>query len=234
MKCPRACSTISACRAQRGIRSPLVESVFEYGSRRGAWRVLDVFREFSVKMSILGVARALEHNPAIGQGLRRARPRDRQSRLSLDRLCGGARGGGARAHPARGRHSDQADRRTAGRLDDRAARAEYAAAFGRSRRLPVRPRFPRRRTALLAADFSGRPHLVIPYSYEANDNRFNENSGFSTARIFSPTCATPSTCSIARANAARRSSSHRPARSAHRPPGPLQRPDQAARIYARL
>jgi peptidoglycan/xylan/chitin deacetylase (PgdA/CDA1 family) len=28
------------------------------------------------------------------------------------------------------------------------------------------------------------PHLVIPYSYEANDNRFNENSGFSTGDDF--------------------------------------------------
>src|ERR1700756_3864859 len=36
---------------QRGIRSPLVESVFEYGSRRGVWRVLDVLDEFSVKAS---------------------------------------------------------------------------------------------------------------------------------------------------------------------------------------
>jgi peptidoglycan/xylan/chitin deacetylase (PgdA/CDA1 family) len=27
----------------------------------------------------------------------------------------------------------------------------------------------------------GRPHLVIPYSYETNDNRFNENAGFATA-----------------------------------------------------
>jgi allantoinase len=28
------------------------------------------------------------------------------------------------------------------------------------------------------------PHLVIPYSYEANDNRFNGNGGFSTAHDF--------------------------------------------------
>jgi peptidoglycan/xylan/chitin deacetylase (PgdA/CDA1 family) len=28
------------------------------------------------------------------------------------------------------------------------------------------------------------PHLVIPYSYEANDNRFNENAGFSTGADF--------------------------------------------------
>src|SRR5271156_6357398 len=51
--------------AQRGRRAPLVESVFEYGSRRGAWRVLEVLREFNVKASILGVACALEQNPAL-------------------------------------------------------------------------------------------------------------------------------------------------------------------------
>src|ERR1700745_1983114 len=49
--------------AQAGARVPLVESVFEYGSRRGVWRVLDVFREFKVNVSVLGVARALEQNP---------------------------------------------------------------------------------------------------------------------------------------------------------------------------
>jgi peptidoglycan/xylan/chitin deacetylase (PgdA/CDA1 family) len=31
---------------------------------------------------------------------------------------------------------------------------------------------------------SGQAHLVIPYSYETNDNRFNENSGFTTAGDF--------------------------------------------------
>ena len=30
----------------------------------------------------------------------------------------------------------------------------------------------------------GKSHLVIPYSYETNDNRFNENSGFSTGEEF--------------------------------------------------
>ena len=53
--------------AYRGARVPLAESAFEYGSRRGAWRVLEVFDEFSVKMSILGVARALEQNPDLAK-----------------------------------------------------------------------------------------------------------------------------------------------------------------------
>src|SRR5262249_17753040 len=30
----------------------------------------------------------------------------------------------------------------------------------------------------------GKQHLIIPYSYETNDNRFNENRGFSTADDF--------------------------------------------------
>src|SRR5437016_5493958 len=50
-----------------GRRVPLVESVFEYGSRRGVWRVLEVFRDFSVKVSVLAVARALEQNPNLAR-----------------------------------------------------------------------------------------------------------------------------------------------------------------------
>ena len=48
-------------------RVPLVESVFEFGSRRGAWRVLDILRDFSVAVSVLGVARALEQNPELAR-----------------------------------------------------------------------------------------------------------------------------------------------------------------------
>src|SRR5258707_1596141 len=50
-----------------GQRSPLVESVFEFGSRRGAWRVLDIFRDFSVPVSVLAVARALGQNPELAK-----------------------------------------------------------------------------------------------------------------------------------------------------------------------
>ena len=52
---------------QVGVRVPLVESVFEYGSRRGVWRVLDLFRDFKINVSILGVARALEQNPKLAK-----------------------------------------------------------------------------------------------------------------------------------------------------------------------
>lgn len=50
-----------------GRRSPLVESVFEYGSRRGAWRLLDLFARHDIPISVLGVARALEQNPDLAR-----------------------------------------------------------------------------------------------------------------------------------------------------------------------
>src|SRR6266478_2310043 len=52
---------------QPGRRVPLVESVFEYGSRRGAWRLLDVFRDFSIPVSVLAVARGFEQNPELAR-----------------------------------------------------------------------------------------------------------------------------------------------------------------------
>src|SRR3977135_1727958 len=52
-----------------GLRSPLVESVFEYGSRVGGWRLLRLFRHFGVKVCLLAVAPAAGGNPARGRAL---------------------------------------------------------------------------------------------------------------------------------------------------------------------
>lgn len=54
--------------AKPGMRVPIVELVFEYGSRRGVWRVLDIFRDFKTNISILGVARGLEQTPELARG----------------------------------------------------------------------------------------------------------------------------------------------------------------------
>ena len=167
----------------RGRRVPLVESVFEFGSRRGSWRVLDVFDEFNVKASILGVARALEQNPAL-----------------------------AKAFVARGHEIVSHGYRWIdyGAVTEDVERAHIRNAVETLTKLtgtrPIgwmtgRPGPNTRRLLVEAGGFlydrdsladelpywltvAGKPHLVIPYSYEANDNRFNENSGFSTADDF--------------------------------------------------
>ena len=42
-----------------------MESLYEYGSRAGFWRVMDAFDEVGLPLTVFGVARALEQNPPI-------------------------------------------------------------------------------------------------------------------------------------------------------------------------
>lgn len=166
-----------------GKRSPLVESAFEFGSRRGVWRVLDAFRDFSIQVSILGVARALEQNP------------------ELAKACV-QRGHEIVSHGYRwidyGDVSEEVEREHIRRAIDLLTELTGARPVGW---MTGRPGPNTRRLIVEAGGFlydrdsladelpywlrvGERPHLVIPYSYEANDNRFNENSGFSTGDDF--------------------------------------------------
>jgi allantoinase len=167
----------------QGRRVPLVESVFEYGSRRGAWRVLEVFGEFSIKASILGVARALEQNPELAKAcvergheivshgyrwidygaVAESVERDhiRRAVEILTKLTGVRPIGWMTGRP--GPNTRRLLVEAGGFLYDRDSLADE---------LPY------------WLEIANRAHLVIPYSYEANDNRFNENSGFATGDDF--------------------------------------------------
>ncbi len=50
-------------------RNLQVESVYEYGSRAGVWRVLRLAQEFGVPLTIFAVAMALERHPALAREL---------------------------------------------------------------------------------------------------------------------------------------------------------------------
>jgi len=168
---------------QQRRRVPLVESVFEFGSRRGAWRVLDVLRDFSVMASVLGVARALEQNPELAKAcVARGHeivshgyrwidygdvPEDverdhiRCAIAVLEKITGARPVGWMTGRP--GPNTRRLLVEAGGFLYDRDSLADE---------LPY------------WLQVNDNPHLVIPYSYEANDNRFNENSGFSTGQDF--------------------------------------------------
>ncbi len=165
--------------AYEGRRSPLVESAFEYGPRVGLWRLLRLFRDFDVRVSVLAVARALERCPEalaaflddgheiVSHGWRWLdyhlvdRDTEREHiRLALDRLTaltGERPVGWMTGRPGPNTRSLLVE---AGVLYDRDSLADE---------LPYWTRV------------GGRNHLVIPYSFETNDNRFDQNHGFSTA-----------------------------------------------------
>lgn len=48
----------------KGMRDLQVESVYEYGSRAGFWRLMRLFKEKDIQVTIFGAALALERNPA--------------------------------------------------------------------------------------------------------------------------------------------------------------------------
>ena len=54
-----------------GMRDLQQETMVEYGSRAGVWRLLDILDEYRVKATIYGCAVALERNPAVGQEVTR-------------------------------------------------------------------------------------------------------------------------------------------------------------------
>jgi allantoinase len=167
----------------RGRRVPLVESVFEFGSRRGSWRVLDAFGEFDVKASILGVARGLEQNSELAKAF-------------------AARGHEIVSHGYRwidyGAVAEDIEREHIARAVDILTKLTGARPVGW---MTGRPGPNTRRLVVEAGGFlydrdsladelpywlkvGDKSHLVIPYSFETNDNRFNENSGFSTGDQF--------------------------------------------------
>ncbi len=47
------------------VRHISMESIYEYGSRAGVWRLLRLFKKFDIPLTIFGVAMAMERNPAV-------------------------------------------------------------------------------------------------------------------------------------------------------------------------
>ncbi|MFC3228410.1 polysaccharide deacetylase family protein [Marinibaculum pumilum] len=161
-------------------RSMLAESAFEYGPRRGAWRLLRMMRERGIRGSMLCVAMAMQRVPDLAaalvedghevvshgwrwidyQDVPKAVEREHIGLAvqSLEALTGRRPVGWMTGRP--GPNTRRLVAEEGGFLYDRDALNDE---------LPY------------WVEAAGRPHLVIPYSYETNDNRFDGNAGFNTA-----------------------------------------------------
>ncbi len=60
-------SEIVAARPIEGMRHMNMESLYEYGSRVGVWRLFRLFREQEIPVTVFGVAMALERNPDVAE-----------------------------------------------------------------------------------------------------------------------------------------------------------------------
>lgn len=62
-------SEIVGANAYEGVRHMSMESIYEYGSRSGVWRVLRLFKEFDIPITIFAVAMAIARNPELSKYL---------------------------------------------------------------------------------------------------------------------------------------------------------------------
>lgn len=160
-----------------------MESIYEYGSRAGVWRLLDLFKSRGVPLTVFAVAMAAERNPAVieralsdgheiaSHGLRwinyhgvpieTERAHMAEATEILTRLCG--------TRPLgwyTGRTSEHTRRLV----------AEYGGflydADDYSDDLPFWSRL------------VDTPHLIVPYTLDANDMRFAAAQGFNSGDQF--------------------------------------------------
>jgi len=170
-------------KAYYGVRSPIIESVFEYGPRVGVWRVLRIFKQFGVRASILGVVRAMEKMPSIveamiadgheivshgyrwidyaNMGEYEEREHVRLAIEGIRKLTGAPPAGWFNGRPSNNTRRLLVEAGTF--LYDRDALNDE---------LPY------------WVTVAGKQHLIVPYSLETNDNRFDSNTGFGSSDDF--------------------------------------------------
>ena len=165
-----------------------VESIYEYGSRVGVWRVLNEFRRRDLPLTVFGVGMALERNPEVAHAC---------VQFGHEIACHGWRW-------VHYQHIDEATERehmelaiaSLQRLTGEAPLGWYTGRDSpNTRRLVVE-----NGGFLYDADYYGddlpfwtevttssgevKPHLIVPYTLDSNDMRFATPQGFNSGDQF--------------------------------------------------
>ena len=176
-------SEIIGAEAYAGVRHKSMESLYEYGSRAGLWRLLRIFRERDIKVTVFGVAMALQRNPEavramLDDGHEIAshgwRWIDYQFvdeetershiKLAVDTITG------LTGSPPLGWYTGRDSPNTRRLVVEHGGFLYDADSYADD--LPYWEMV------------NGKPHLVVPYTLDANDMRFTTNQGFNTGEQF--------------------------------------------------
>ena len=167
-----------------GVRDLGMESLYEYGSRAGIWRLFRIFRERHLPLTVFGCALAMERNPKVAEAIAAA---------GYD-ICGHGwrwiehyllEEDEEREHIARAVETIE-------RLTGTQPRGWYCryAPSANTRRLLVEHGGFLYDSDSYADDLpywtsvTGKSHLIVPYSLDANDLKFQPGGNFSSADVF--------------------------------------------------
>jgi len=176
-------SEIVGADAREGVRHMSMESIYEYGSRVGVWRLERLMRQHQVPLTVFAIGMAVERNPEPILALHGAG----------HEIC---------SHGYRWIDYQYVDESTERAHMDKAIRAieditgERPVGWYTGRTSPNTRRLVIEEGSFLydADDYNddlpwwdmryGRPHLVIPYTLDVNDMRFATSQGFNSGEQF--------------------------------------------------
>ncbi len=169
-----------------GARHMNMESIYEYGSRVGFWRVLRIFERRGLPLTAFAVATALERNPEAAMALKEAGhelathgfkwidyqhvPRETEAQHIREAIALHTRICGA---PPAGFYQGRMSPNTRDIVREIGTFRYDADSYADE--LPYW--FP-------GSVESGRPHLIVPYTLDANDMRFSTVSGYGQGEDF--------------------------------------------------
>jgi putative urate catabolism protein len=166
-----------------GVRHPNVESMFEYGSRAGVWRLLRLFETQAIPVTVFAVGMAVERSPAVAR---------RMADLGHEICSHGYRWIDYRdVDPDTERdHIGLAIRAIESAVGERPLGWYTGRCGPNTRRLVVEEGGFLYDSDSYADDLpywttvAGAAHLVIPYTLDVNDMRFVSPAGFSSGEDF--------------------------------------------------
>jgi allantoinase len=166
-----------------GARHMNMESIYEYGSRAGFWRLHRLFQRHALPVTVFGVATALERNPQVVQAMLEADweiashglkwidyqhiPEAVEREHIEEALAIHERVTGA---PPLGWYTGRMSPNTRRLVVEAGGLLYDADAYADD--LPY------------WEQVNGNPHLVVPYTLDVNDMRFATNQGFNTGEQF--------------------------------------------------
>ena len=168
----------------KGMRDLQVESVYEYGSRAGFWRLMRLFKAKDIPVTIFGAALALERNPAAVEAIVEA---------GYDICCHGWRWIGYHLldEAEEREHIQKAIASLKKLTGDRPLGwyCRYAPSLNTRRLIVEEGGFLYDSDAYnddlpYWVEVEGKPHLVIPYTLDNNDMKYCVAPGFNSGNDF--------------------------------------------------
>ncbi|MBD2182021.1 allantoinase PuuE [Planktothrix sp. FACHB-1355] len=167
-----------------GNRDLIVESVYEYGSRSGFWRLMRLFAERDIKITVFGAALALERNPEAADAIVGA---------GYDICCHGWRWIGYHllSEEEEREHIQRAIKSLEKTTGSRPLGwyCRYAPSLNTRNLIVEEGGFLYDSDAYnddlpYWVEVEGKPHLVIPYTLDNNDMKFSVAPGFNSGDDF--------------------------------------------------